>query len=255
MTLTTRNSISTSRGGQGKSTKFAHSQSLKGTPLKLSHKSNTKSQDFSSGSASSKIKKTGAAASKIARKRAKAKLQKALVQRVDSQDEEKMIREQARLLRRASAILAEEGLGLPAVLDAATSADMLPQAPSAPALPHGSSGIRYGNGTRLSDTVAVLEVDPTDPLRRVDRWIPAIGARRRVGRIPAGVPFIIWAAYTNLDDYVYRKSLSDTEAAALPMEEEFWSFYESSGGDAPSLPHGFVWDEKRNLIDRRPLEE
>lgn len=78
-------------------------------------------------------------------------------------------------------------------------------------------------------------MDPTDPLKRAERWIPEIGFRRRVGRKPAGIPFSIWTAYKSLDDYVYRQSLSDEDVAALPMEDDIWDFYTCSGGDAPSL--------------------
>lgn len=101
-------------------------------------------------------KKIGAAASKASRKRAKAKLQRDLERRVDSQDEETMIREQARLLRRASVILAGEGLGLPVVLDAAVSADMLSQTAKTPALPWGNPGRQGRNEVPFVDADEIL---------------------------------------------------------------------------------------------------
>lgn len=76
-----------------------------------------------------------------------------------------------------------------------------------------------------------------------------MGHRRRVGRMPAGVPFLIWDADKSLDEFVYTASLSDEEIAALPLEREFWEFYRSVDGEALSLPDSFVWDEERNLVD------
>lgn len=75
-----------------------------------------------------------------------------------------MISEQARLLRRASAILAGEGLDLPAVLDAAAAgADVLPRAPSdAEVSPRGNPNPVCGNGTSIPSAFGVVDVDPED---------------------------------------------------------------------------------------------
>ncbi|KAI7776412.1 hypothetical protein LA080_005367 [Diaporthe eres] len=195
------------------------------------------------------ISKTKGPKSKPPPKRAVYQLRSKLIKRLDGQDQEELEQQQSRLLRRASIALAEDGLELPVVLDAA--AVMMPE-PDKPRPAHNKwrDGRRGRFAKRYIDAEEFLDPDENDELGLSDRHIPQIGARRRVSKKPAKVPFSIWMAYKQLDDFVYRHSLSDEEVAALPTDDEAFDF-QGGGGEKPSLPVGFAWSETKRLVDRR----
>lgn len=192
------------------------------------------------------ISKTKGAKSKPPPKRAMYHLRSKLIKRLDGQDQEELEQQQSRLLRRASIALAEDGLELPAILDAAavTQPDRPPQAYN------WRDGRRGRFAKRYIDATEFLESEENDELGLSGRHIPQIGLRRRVGRKPAKVPFSIWMAYKQLDDFVYRHSLTEEEVVALPSDDDAFEF-QGSGGEEPSLPVGFAWDEKKRLVDGR----
>ncbi|KAI1087565.1 hypothetical protein F5B19DRAFT_63337 [Rostrohypoxylon terebratum] len=86
----------------------------------------------------------------------------------------------------------------------------------------------------------------TDQLRRGDRWIPEMEHRRRPARKPESVPYQIWMAYSLMDDYIYRHSITDSEALTHPLMDDVYSF--QNGGPQPVTPAGFQWNESRNLV-------
>lgn len=192
------------------------------------------------------ISKTIRAKSKTPAKRAMYQLRSRLTKRLDGQDQDDLEQQQARLLRRASIALAEDGLELPVILDAAAVTQ--PERP--PPKNTRRDGRRGRVAKRCIDTAEFLEPDQNDVLGLSGRHIPQIGQRRRVGRKPAACPFSIWMAYKQLDDFVYRHSLSDEEVVALPTDDDAFIF---QGGDCeePSLPPGFFWDENKRLVDGR----
>lgn len=192
------------------------------------------------------INKTKGATSKPAPKRAMYQLRSKLIKRLDGQDQDGLEQQQARLLRRASIALAEDGLELPVILDAAAVTQ--PERP--PPKLNSKDGRRGRFAKRYIDTAEFLEPDANDELGLCGRHIPQIGLRRRVGRKPAAVPFSIWMAYKQLDDFVYRHSLTEEEALALPTDDDAFDF-QGGGGEEPSLPLGFAWDEEKRLVDRR----
>lgn len=194
------------------------------------------------------ISKTKGPKSKPPPKRAMYQLRSKLNKRLDGKDQEELEQQQSRLLRRASIALAEDGLELPAILDAA--AVTMPD-PDKPRPTHNKwKDGRRRLAKRYTDAEEFLEPDENDGLGLSGRHIPQIGARRRVGKKPPKVPFSIWMAYKQLDDFVYRHSLSEEEVAALPTDDEAFDF-QGGGGKEPSLPHGFVWDDTKRLVDGR----
>lgn len=195
------------------------------------------------------ISKTKGPKSKPAPKRAMYQLRSKLIKKLDGQDQEELEQHQSRLLRRASFALAEEGLELPVVLDAAAATTPNPDKPP-PVHSKWRDGRRGRFAKRYIDAAEFLENDEDDAQGLSGRHIPQIGARRRVSKKPAKVPFSIWMAYKQLDDFVYRHSLSEGEAAALPTDDEAFDF-QGGSGKAPSLPPGFAWDNMRRLIDGR----
>lgn len=199
----------------------------------------------------SKVPKNGISKAKRAKskpppKRAMYQLRSKLNKRIESQDQEKLEQQQSRLLRRASIALAEEGLELPGILEIA--ADRRP--PS-----HYHMDSRRSRSTkRFMDESEFLEPDENDELGLSSRHIPHIGLRRRVSKKPSHVPFNIWMAYKQMDDFVYRQSLSEREVLALPSDDDAFAF-QGHDGAKPSLPPGFSWDDKRRLVDGRPPEQ
>lgn len=194
-----------------------------------------------------------AAKPKGSNKRALHTLKANLVKKLDAEDQEQLAQHQTQLLRRASIALAGEGLGLPLVLDAAANIDVLPQSTNVPAAFRHRSGRRGRSKKNWVDAEEILDLDENDHLGLSGRHIPQIGLRRRVGKKPTKVPFSLWMAYYQLDDFIYRNSLSEEEVVALPTDDEVFDFH--SGGGAPSLPPDFAWDAKKRLADRRPLEQ
>lgn len=194
------------------------------------------------------ISKTIGAKPKTHAKRAMYQLRSKLTKRLDGQDQDDLEQQQARLLRRASIALAEDGLELPVILDAAAVTQ--PDGPPPNNTRKNGRRGRMAKPKRVIDTAEFLEPDQNDVLGLSGRHIPQIGQRRRVGRKPAACPFSIWMAYKQLDDFVYRHSLSDEEVVALPTDDEAFIF---QGGDCdePSLPPGFSWDENKRLVDGR----
>ena len=183
-------------------------------------------------------------------KRAMYQLRSKLIKRLDGQDQDELEQQQARLLRRASIALAGEGFELPIILDAA--AETLPDR-TPPA--HNTRESRRGRpAKRYIDADEFLGPEENDELGLSGRHIPQIGLRRRVGRKPAKVPFSIWMAYKQLDDFVYRQSLSEEEVVALPTDDDAFDF-QGGGGEAPSLPGGFAWDANKRLLDQRHCEQ
>lgn len=182
-------------------------------------------------------------------KRAMYQLRSQLIKRLDGQDQEELEQQQARLLRRASVALAEDGLELPVVLDAA--AVTLPDRPPPPTHNNWKDGRRSRFAKRYVDATEFLDPDEHDELGLSGRHIPQIGLRRRVGKKPAKVPFAIWMAYKQLDEFVYRRSLSDEEVAALPTDDDAFDFQGSDGQEPPSLPTGFRWGAQKKLVDAR----
>ncbi|KAI1100465.1 hypothetical protein F4804DRAFT_348537 [Jackrogersella minutella] len=83
-------------------------------------------------------------------------------------------------------------------------------------------------------------------LQRGERWIPELAHRGRVSRKPRNVPFQTWMAYCQLDDYIYRCSLTDEEILTHPLMDDVYSF--QNGGSKPVTPAGFQWDERKNLV-------
>jgi hypothetical protein len=196
------------------------------------------------------ISKAKRAKSKPPPKRAMYQLRSKLNKRLDGQDQEKLEQEQSRLLRRASIALAEEGLELPGILELA--ADKLPD--KRPPAHNYKEGRRSRSTKRCMDESDFLDPEENDELGMSSRHIPHIGLRRRVGRKPANVPFSIWMAYKQMDDYVYRQSLSEREVLALPSDDDAFAF-QSHDGAIPSLPPGFSWDDRRRLVDGRSPEQ
>ena len=196
------------------------------------------------------INKSNGAKSKPPPKRAMYQLRSKLIKRLEGQDQQDLEQQQARLLRRASIALAEEGLELPGILEIA--ADKLPDV--RPPTHNFREGRRSRPTKRYMDESEFLEPDEDDELGLSLRHIPHIGLRRRVGRKPARVPFCIWMAYKQMDDFVYRHSLSEQEALALPLNDDVFAF-QGVDGAKPSLPPGFSWDDKRRLVDGRPPEQ
>lgn len=194
------------------------------------------------------ISKNKGSTSKPPPKRAMYQLRSQLVKRLDGQDQEELEQQQARLLRRASVALAEDGLELPVVLDAA--AVTLPDK-QAPAHNNWKDGRRSRFAKRYVDAAEFLDHDGGDELGLSGRHIPQIGQRRRVGKKPVKVPFTIWMAYKQLDEFVYRRSLSDEEVAALPTDDDAFDFQGSDGKEPPSLPTGFRWNPQKKLVDAR----
>lgn len=192
------------------------------------------------------ISKKIGAKSKTPAKRAMYQLRSKLTKRLDGQDQDGLEQQQARLLRRASLALAEDGLELPVILDAAAVTQ--PERP--PPKNTRRDGRRGHLAKRYIDTAEFLEPDQNDELGLSGRHIPQIGQRRRVGRKPAAVPFSIWMAYKQLDDFVYRHSLTNEEALGLPTDDDAFDF-QGGGVKEPSLPVGFAWDEEKRLVDRR----
>ncbi|KAI1208352.1 uncharacterized protein F4807DRAFT_430967 [Annulohypoxylon truncatum] len=86
----------------------------------------------------------------------------------------------------------------------------------------------------------------TEQLRRGDRWIPDMEHRGRLSRKPNAVPYQIWMAYSLMDDYIYRHSITDAEVLTHPLMDDVYSF--QNGGPQPVTPAGFQWDERRNLV-------
>ncbi|KAJ0110099.1 hypothetical protein J7T55_014902 [Diaporthe amygdali] len=214
-------------------------------------KEQPKAEDIPAKGPQNGTRKTKAAKHKDSQ-RAMRTMRSKLVKRLDAFDQDEIADHQARLLRRASIALAGEGLGLPVVLDAATSADML--VPTKVMAPHRCRPARRGRaGKGYVDAGEILGLDENDELGLSARHIPQIGLRRRVGRKPAKVPFSLWMAYHQMDDFIYRNSLSKEEVVALPTDDDVFDFH--IGGDAPSLPPDFAWDDKKRLVDRRPLEQ
>ncbi|POS70104.1 hypothetical protein DHEL01_v211502 [Diaporthe helianthi] len=185
-------------------------------------------------------------------KRAMYRLRSQLNKKVDSQDQGKLEQEQSRLLRRASIALAEEGLELPGILEIAAG-----KLPDTKPNTHDHKESRRSNvrpTKRYMDESEFLEPHETDELGLSSRYIPHIGMRRRVGRKPPNVPFGLWMAYKHMDDFVYRQSLSEKEALALPSDDDAFAF-QSHDGAKPSLPPGFSWDDSRRLLDGRSPEQ
>lgn len=197
------------------------------------------------------ISKTKGAKPKPPPKRAMYQLRSKLIKRLDGQDQEELEQQQSRLLRRASIALAEDGLELPVVLDAAAVTQ-----PDRPAQAHNwrGDGRRGRFAKRYIDAAEFLEPEENDELGLSGRHIPHISLRRRVGRKPAKVPFSIWMAYKQLDDFVYRHSLSDEEVVALPTDDDAFDF-QGGGGEEPSLPVSFAWDDEKRLVDGRQWPE
>jgi hypothetical protein len=195
------------------------------------------------------INKVKRAKSKPPPKRALYQLRSRLEKKLDGQDQEKLEQEQARLLHQASVALAEEGLELPGIPEIA--AEKLPE--RRPPTHNYKDGRRSKYTKRYMDETEFLEPDDDDELRLSSRHVPHIGLRRRVGRKPANVPFSIWMAYKQIDDYVYRQSLTEREILALPFDDDAFAF-QSHDGTKPSLPPGFSWDDKRRLVDGRSPE-
>lgn len=206
----------------------------------------TKAQETQTGVPQNGISKTKGAKSKPPPKRAMYQLRSKLIKRLDGQDQDQLEQQQARLLRRASIALAEDGLELPAILDAAA----VTQPDRPPPTQHWRDGRRGRFAKRYVDTAEFLEPDENDELGLSGRHIPQIGVRRRVAKKPASVPFSIWMAYKQLDDFVYRHSLSVEEVAALPTDDDAFEF-QSGGGEEPSVPLGFFWDAEKRLVDGR----
>lgn len=196
------------------------------------------------------ISKPTGAKTKPPPKRAMYQLRSKLIKRLDGEDQDELEQQQSRLLRRASIALAGEGFELPNILDAA--AETLPgKTPSA----HNTRESRRGRSTkRYIDADEFLGPEEDDELGLSGRHIPQIGLRRRVGRKPAKVPFSIWMAYKQLDDFVFRHSLTEEEVVALPTDDDVFDF-QGGDGDAPSLPGGFAWDANKRLLDQRHCEE
>ncbi|KAI0888587.1 uncharacterized protein GGS22DRAFT_60845 [Annulohypoxylon maeteangense] len=86
----------------------------------------------------------------------------------------------------------------------------------------------------------------TEQLRRGDRWIPDIEHRGRPSRKPEAVPYQIWMAYSLMDDYIYRHSITREEVLTHPLMDDVYSF--QNGGPQPVTPAGFRWDEWKNLV-------
>lgn len=198
------------------------------------------------------ISKTKGPKSKPPPKRAMYQLRSKLIKKLDGQDQGELEQQQSRLLRRASIALAEDGLELPLILDAA--AVMMPDLDKTPPTHNKGRDGRRGRAKRYIDEAEFFEPDENDELGLSGRHIPQIGARLRVSKKPAKVPFSIWMAYKQLDDFVYRHSLSKEEVLALPTDDEAFVF-QGDGGEEPSLPPGFAWDNTRRLVDRRKLAD
>lgn len=196
------------------------------------------------------ISKAKRAKSKPPPKRAMYQLRSKLNKRIESQDQEKLEQQQSRLLRRASIALAEEGLELPGILEIA--ADKLPD--RRPPTHNHRDSRRSRSTKRFMDESEFLEPEENDELGLSSRHIPHIGLRRRISKKPAHVPFNIWMAYKQMDDFVYRQSLSEREVLALPFDDDAFAF-QGHDGAKPSLPPGFAWDDKRRLVDGRPPEQ
>lgn len=210
----------------------------------------SRAEEASSRVSQNGISKAKRAKSKPPPKRAMYQLRSKLNKRLDDQDQEKLEQEQSRLLRRASIALAEEGLELPGILEIA--AHKLPD--RGPPTNNYREGRRSRPTKRYMDESEFLEPDDNDELGLSSWHVPQIGLRRRVGRKPTNVPFSIWMAYKQIDDYVYRQSLTEREVLALPFDDDAFAF-QSHDGAKPSLPPGFSWDDKRRLVDGRSPEQ
>ncbi|KAI3401974.1 hypothetical protein diail_3948 [Diaporthe ilicicola] len=254
MAPTTRNRASRRKTNAIATSKTTYTKKAKARGVNGATSEQPKVEDVPTNVPPNGISKTTAAKSKGPNKRAMHTLRAKLVKKLDAEDQEQLARHQARLLRRASIALAGEGLGLPVVLDAAANTDVLAQSPKTTTAP---SQIRLGRRGRPKnnyvDDGEILDIDENDELGLSGRHIPQIGLRRRVGKKPTKVPFSIWMAYHQLDDFVYRNSLSEEEVVALPTDDEVFDFH--SGGEAPGLPSDFTWDNKKRLIDQRPVTQ
>ncbi|KAI1185540.1 hypothetical protein F5B17DRAFT_445654 [Nemania serpens] len=166
--------------------------------------------------------------------RKRKKLQNALIKRVDTRNIQDALVEQAHLLG----------------LDRVSS----PASPTSPGQLRSRGQARGSTkkGKRYMDDIVGADDHPEDGLQRGRRWIPDFQHRTKPVHKPHGVPYSLWMAYTHLDDYMYRYSLSAAEVEALPLLEDVHEYQDSDGRTPkPITPPGYEFDDHLELV---PIE-
>ncbi|KAH9986838.1 hypothetical protein F4779DRAFT_291730 [Xylariaceae sp. FL0662B] len=88
--------------------------------------------------------------------------------------------------------------------------------------------------------------DRDEALKRHLRWVPEMEHRPHISRKPDNVPQGLWTAYSSLNEYMYRYSLTKEEVLAHPLMDDVWEF--QIGGPQPAAPPGFQWNDEKTLV-------